>query len=45
MARAIRGARLEVIAEAGHLSNMEQPARFNAALRSFLTFLPPAPLL
>ena len=45
MARAIRGARLEVIADAGHLSNMEQPALFNAALRSFLTYLPPPPLL
>ena len=35
--RAIEGSRLEVIPAAAHLSNIEQPARFNALLRSFLT--------
>jgi pimeloyl-ACP methyl ester carboxylesterase len=33
--RAIRGAELRVIAGAGHVSNMEQPAAFNAQLRRF----------
>jgi pimeloyl-ACP methyl ester carboxylesterase len=32
---AIAGARLVVIAGAGHMSNMEQPAAFNAAVREF----------
>ncbi|HEY3380942.1 MAG TPA: alpha/beta fold hydrolase [Vicinamibacterales bacterium] len=32
----IPGADLEVIPEAGHLSNLEQPAAFNAALARFL---------
>ena len=31
------GARLVVIADAGHASNQEQPAAFNAAVREFLT--------
>lgn len=34
--RAIPGARLERIPDAAHLSNLEQPERFNAALRTFL---------
>jgi len=34
--RAIPGARLERIAQAAHLSNLEQPEAFNAALRGFL---------
>jgi 3-oxoadipate enol-lactonase len=34
--RAIEGSRLEVIPAAAHLSNIEQPARFNALLRNFL---------
>ncbi|MBI4491401.1 MAG: alpha/beta fold hydrolase, partial [Chloroflexi bacterium] len=33
---AIPGAELAVIAGAGHASNQEQPARFNAAVREFL---------
>lgn len=37
MARTIPGARLELIARAGHLSNLEQPAAFTAALQSFLS--------
>ena len=37
MARTIPGATLEVIARAGHLSNLEQPAAFSAALQAFLS--------
>ena len=37
MARTIPGARLGVIPRAGHLSNLEQPAAFNAALQAFLS--------
>jgi pimeloyl-ACP methyl ester carboxylesterase len=33
----IRGARLEMLPHAGHLSNMETPAAFNAALQKFLS--------
>jgi pimeloyl-ACP methyl ester carboxylesterase len=36
MQRGIPGAELVVIPEAGHMSNMEQPAAFNAALGRFL---------
>lgn len=36
MHEAIRGSRLEVIPEAGHLSNLERPAAFNAALSDFV---------
>ena len=36
----IPGARLETIEGAGHLSNLEQPDAFNAALRPFLQLLP-----
>jgi len=35
IARGIRGARLVTIPDAGHLSNMEQPALFNRALEEF----------
>jgi 3-oxoadipate enol-lactonase len=34
--RAIPEARLELIANAAHLSSVEQPDRFNAVLRAFL---------
>jgi pimeloyl-ACP methyl ester carboxylesterase len=37
---AIRGARLVVIPEAGHVSNLEAPERFNAELRTFYRSLP-----
>ena len=37
MCDSIRGARLVVIPGAGHVSNMEQPARFNAEVRAFLS--------
>jgi 3-oxoadipate enol-lactonase len=36
MAERIPGARLSVIANAGHLSNLEQPQAFNAAVLGFL---------
>jgi pimeloyl-ACP methyl ester carboxylesterase len=36
MAEHIRGARLEIISQAGHLSNLEQPDAFNRALLDFL---------
>lgn len=37
MQRSIPGAELHIIREAGHLSNLEQPDQFAAALRRFLT--------
>jgi pimeloyl-ACP methyl ester carboxylesterase len=39
LAAAIRGARLRVIERAGHLSNLESPAAFNAPLIEFLVTL------
>lgn len=39
MAAAIPGARLVVLREAGHLSNIEQPLEFNRALDEFLSAL------
>lgn len=39
IAEAIPGARLDVIPGAGHLSNLEQPERFNAVLGAFLASL------
>jgi pimeloyl-ACP methyl ester carboxylesterase len=36
MASAIHGAKLVTIPDAGHLSNLEQPAAFNAAVKEFL---------
>jgi pimeloyl-ACP methyl ester carboxylesterase len=36
MHRAIAGSRLEIIEGAGHVSNIEQPEKFNRALGSFL---------
>jgi 3-oxoadipate enol-lactonase len=39
LAAAIPRARLVIIPEAGHVSNQEQPAAFNAAVRAFLTSL------
>ena len=35
LAKNIPGAKLEIIADAGHLSNLEQPEAFNAALARF----------
>ena len=40
MAEAIPGARLATIPAAGHMSSMEAPEEFNAALREFLASLP-----
>ena len=39
MADRIPGARLEIIPDAGHLPNLEQPALFNEALWQFLSLL------
>jgi 3-oxoadipate enol-lactonase len=39
MAQKIKGARLETIPNAAHLSNMEQPDRFNDAVKSFMASL------
>ena len=33
--RAAQDARLQLVRKAGHVANLEQPARYNAALRSF----------
>jgi pimeloyl-ACP methyl ester carboxylesterase len=41
MRREIRGSRLVVIEGAGHVSNIEHPAEFNAALLKFLRDLQP----
>jgi pimeloyl-ACP methyl ester carboxylesterase len=40
LARAIPGARLEIIDDAGHLPNLENPAPFNRVLHRFLDTLP-----
>lgn len=40
LAAGMAGAQLVTIAGAGHLSNLEQPAAFNEAVRSFLRGLP-----
>jgi pimeloyl-ACP methyl ester carboxylesterase len=42
MAKKIPGARLEVIRDAGHSSNLDQPKAFNRILLDFLDGLPPA---
>lgn len=41
MQREIRGSRLAVIEGAGHVSNLEQPAKFNEALGNFLNAILP----
>ena len=40
MASLVKGARLRLIPAAGHLSNLENPSAFNAALTSFFASLP-----
>jgi pimeloyl-ACP methyl ester carboxylesterase len=40
MAKKIPGARLEVIRDAGHSSNLDQPEAFNRVLLDFLDGLP-----
>lgn len=42
MTRAIRGARLHILPDTGHLSNLEQPEAFNKFLSDFLLQLPPS---
>jgi pimeloyl-ACP methyl ester carboxylesterase len=44
LAAGIPSARLETIPDAGHLTNLEQPARFNKAVTMFLRSLQPAPI-
>jgi 3-oxoadipate enol-lactonase len=41
LAVAIPGAKLVIISNAGHLSNLEQPDTFNAAVRKLLSTLEP----
>ena len=41
MARGIRGARLQMIPEAGHLSNLERPSLFNRYVSDYLQNMPP----
>jgi len=36
IAKKVKGAQFRIIDKAGHLSNLEQPASFNACLESFL---------
>ncbi len=40
MAKAIPGARIEVVPDAGHVANLENPEVFNRAFSEFLTTLP-----
>ena len=40
MAKSIPGARLEVVPDAGHVANLENPEVFNRAFSEFLTKLP-----
>ena len=44
MAAKIHGARRVVIPDAGHASNLDQPAAFNAAVTEFLEAIPAAPV-
>lgn len=41
MARNLRGARLEILEDCGHLSNLEYPDLFNRHVHEFLANLPP----
>ncbi|MBX6330865.1 MAG: alpha/beta hydrolase, partial [Gemmatimonadaceae bacterium] len=43
MHRAIAGSRLEVIPGAGHVSNIERPAAFNAVVSGFASAVARAP--
>jgi pimeloyl-ACP methyl ester carboxylesterase len=40
MAKAVKGAKLVKVPHAGHLSNLENPAAFDAALLAFVDALP-----
>jgi pimeloyl-ACP methyl ester carboxylesterase len=42
MARAIRGAKLQLLNDTGHIANLEQPDEFNRSLNDFLVHLPPS---
>ncbi len=37
MREAVRGSQFIELAQAGHISNIEQPAEFNRAVRNFLS--------
>jgi 3-oxoadipate enol-lactonase len=39
MAKAIPGARLEIVPDAGHVANLENPEVFNRAFADFLSSL------
>ncbi|MGH7460140.1 MAG: alpha/beta fold hydrolase [Longimicrobiales bacterium] len=41
MARGIRGSRIKILTQSGHLSNLENPDGFNRVLGEFLQQLPP----
>jgi 3-oxoadipate enol-lactonase len=41
MARGIRGARIKILPQIGHLINLESPGEFNRFLRDFVDHLPP----
>jgi pimeloyl-ACP methyl ester carboxylesterase len=40
MAKAVKGAKLVKVPDAGHLANIENPEPFNAALQAFVDGLP-----
>ena len=40
MAKAIPGARLEIVPDAGHVANLENPEVFNRVFSEFLSSLP-----
>ncbi|HSL68781.1 MAG TPA: alpha/beta fold hydrolase, partial [Longimicrobiales bacterium] len=42
LARGIRGAKLQLLPDTGHLTNLEQPDSFNRFLNEFLLDLPPS---
>ncbi len=42
MARGIRGARLQLLTDAGHMASLEQAEDFNRSLNDFLVHLPPS---
>ncbi|MGH7472241.1 MAG: alpha/beta fold hydrolase, partial [Longimicrobiales bacterium] len=41
LARGIRGSRIKLLPQVGHLSNLEEPGEFNRVVSDFLLQLPP----
>jgi pimeloyl-ACP methyl ester carboxylesterase len=41
LARGIRGSRIRLLPQVGHLSNLENPTEFNRVVGEFLELLPP----